>query len=100
MQPPKNFKEVQRLTGRLAALWHFMARAAEKCLSFFNTLRGAQNQKTFHWTTVCQEAFEGIKRYLSSLPLLTKVLPEEGLYLYLSASPLAIDITLVREDSK
>lgn len=42
IQPPKNFKEVQRLTGRLAALRLFMTRLAKKCLPFFNTLKGAQ----------------------------------------------------------
>lgn len=46
------------------------------------------------------KALEGIKRYLSSPPILTKVLSEEDLYLYLLASPLAISATLVRKDSK
>lgn len=46
------------------------------------------------------KALEGIQRYLSSPPILTKVLSEEDLYLYLLASPLAIGATLVRKDSK
>lgn len=50
MQPPKNTKELQ-LTGRVAALSRFVARATEKCFSFFKTLR-----KAFKWT--CQAAFE------------------------------------------
>ena len=35
MQPPTNKKQVQKLTGRLAALNRFIARSAERGLSFF-----------------------------------------------------------------
>ena len=35
MPPPSNIKEVQRLTGRIAALSHFVSRASNKCQPFF-----------------------------------------------------------------
>jgi hypothetical protein len=38
MQPPKNIKETQGLTGRIAALNRFVSRSTDKCLPFFKVL--------------------------------------------------------------
>ena len=35
MQPPSNTKEIQRLTGRIAALSRFVSRSSDKCQPFF-----------------------------------------------------------------
>ena len=35
MHPPSNTKEIQRLTGRIAALSHFVSRSSDKCQPFF-----------------------------------------------------------------
>ena len=35
MRPPSNTKEVQRLTGKIAELSHFMSRSSDKCQPFF-----------------------------------------------------------------
>uniref|UniRef100_A0A2N9F125 Integrase catalytic domain-containing protein n=1 Tax=Fagus sylvatica TaxID=28930 RepID=A0A2N9F125_FAGSY len=66
MSPPKTVKEVQSLTGKAAALNRFVSRSTDKCLPFFRTLR-----KAFQWTEECQKAFEELKAYLSSPPLLS-----------------------------
>ena len=39
MKHPSNKKEVQRLTGRVAALSRFISKSAERCLPFFKVLR-------------------------------------------------------------
>ena len=46
MKPPTSRKQVQKLTGRLAALNRFIARSAEKGLPFFRTLRSSDH---FEW---------------------------------------------------
>ena len=61
MRPPSNTKEVQRLTGRIAALSRFMSRSSDKCQPFFQVLK-----KAFHWYAHCEEAFVVLKTYLSS----------------------------------
>ena len=66
MAPPKNIKEVQSFNGKVVALNRFMSRAMDKCLPFFRTLK-----KSFEWTAKCQQAFENLKTYLSSPPLLS-----------------------------
>ena len=75
MAPPRNVKEVQSLNGKIVALNRFVSRATEKCLPFFCTLK-----RSFEWTTECQQAFEELKAYLSSPPLLSPSQPGEELF--------------------
>ena len=63
MPPPSSIKEVQRLTGRIAALSRFVSRANDKFQPFFQILK-----KAFQWDTQCEEAFSALKTYLSSPP--------------------------------
>ena len=95
MLPPSNIKDIQRLTGRIAALSRFVSRASDKCHPFFQVLK-----KDFQWDAHCQEAFTALKSYLSSPPIL--VSPSEGelLTLYLVVSDFATSATLVRERDK
>uniref|UniRef100_A0A7N2MBY2 Uncharacterized protein n=1 Tax=Quercus lobata TaxID=97700 RepID=A0A7N2MBY2_QUELO len=95
MAPPKNVKEVQSLNGKVAALNRFVLRATDKCLPFFRTLK-----KSFERTDECQRAFEELKAYLSSPPLLSPSQPGEELFLYLAASPIAVSAALIREEDR
>ena len=95
MEPPKNIKEVQSLTGRVAALNRFVSKATDKCLPFFKILR-----KAFDWTDQCQKAFQDLKVYLTTAPLLSPFIPGEELYLYLVVSPHAVSLALIREEGK
>ncbi|KAI0530537.1 hypothetical protein KFK09_000081 [Dendrobium nobile] len=95
MLPPRNIKEVQRLNGRIAALSQFLARSGDKNLPFFKVLRGARSSG-FQWTDKCQEAFEQLRAYLASPPLLSKPVPGEILYMYMAVSSQAISSILVR----
>ena len=52
VEPSKNIKEVQCLTGRIATLNRFVSKATDKCLPFFKILK-----KVFEWTDQCQKAF-------------------------------------------
>ncbi|GKU99702.1 hypothetical protein SLEP1_g12506 [Rubroshorea leprosula] len=97
MEPPKTVKDVQRLTGRVAALHRFIARLAERCLLFFKALRKPKN---FQWTDKCQQAFDELKRYLASTPLLSKPVEGESLYLYLGVTEEAMSSVLLREENK
>ncbi|GKV18246.1 hypothetical protein SLEP1_g28653 [Rubroshorea leprosula] len=97
MEPPKTVKDVQRLTGRVAALHRFIARSAEKCLHFFKALREPKN---FPWTAECQKAFDELKQYLASAPLLSKPVEGESLYMYLGVTEEAVSSVLLREENK
>jgi len=93
MQAPCTTKQLQQLTGRIAALNRFISRSTDKCLTFFKIFR-----MMFVWSNECEEAFGQLKEYLAYPPLLSS--PEEGeiLYLYLAISPSTVSSVLVREE--
>ncbi|KAG7578907.1 Reverse transcriptase domain [Arabidopsis thaliana x Arabidopsis arenosa] len=95
MPSPQNKREVQRLTGRVAALNRFISRSTDKCLAFYDTLRG---NKKFEWTDRCEEAFQELKKYVANPPVLAKPIPGEPLFLYIAVSDTAISGVIVRED--
>ncbi|KAL0291122.1 UNVERIFIED_CONTAM: Retrovirus-related Pol polyprotein from transposon [Sesamum calycinum] len=97
MSPPKSIREVQKLAGRLAALNRFISRSADKGLPFFKILRGGAK---FEWSKNGQEAFDELKKYLVSPPLLTKPETGETLYLYLAVSENAVSSVLVRQENR
>ncbi|KAL0431864.1 UNVERIFIED_CONTAM: hypothetical protein Sradi_0812400 [Sesamum radiatum] len=97
MKAPACINEVQRLTGRIAALSRFISKSAKRSLPFFKTLR---NARTFEWDASYQRAFEELKNYLAGLPLLVKPSPGDTLYLYLSATPQAVSSVLIREEEE
>ena len=95
MAPLGNMKEVQSLNSKVAALNRFVSRATDKCLPFFRTLKNS-----FEWMAECQQAFEDLKTYLSSPPLLSPTQPGEELFLYLAVSSVVVSAALIREEDK
>ena len=55
-------------------------------------------RKSFGWTKECQQAFEDLKAFLSSLPMLSPSKLGEELFLYLVVSLAVVSATLVREE--
>ena len=55
MQPPQNPKEVQKLTGMIAALNCLTSHSADRCRPFFLLLN---KWKGFEWTEECALAFQ------------------------------------------
>ena len=76
----------------MAALNRFISRLGERALPFFKLLR---KNNAFEWTDEAQEAFEALKKYLSTPPLL--VAPREGepLLLYIAATNSVVSMVLV-----
>ncbi|XP_071718495.1 uncharacterized protein [Rutidosis leptorrhynchoides] len=63
MQSPKSKKEVQSLTGKLAALTRFLSKAAEKSLPFFLTLKNSLKKSDFKWTEEAEKTFLEMKAF-------------------------------------
>ena len=95
MKPPQSIKEVQSLTRRVAALNRFVSKATDKCLPFFKVLK-----KAFERTDECQKAFQNLKTYLVTAPLLSPSMTGKELYLYLAITPHAMSSTLIQEDGR
>ncbi|XP_074277205.1 uncharacterized protein LOC141600847 [Silene latifolia] len=64
-----------------AALKRFISRSSDRCRLFYDVLRKRQR---LEWTEDHEKAFQELKRYLSTPPLLSKPQPGEPLFLYLS----------------
>jgi hypothetical protein len=94
MQDPVSVKDVQKLTGRVAALNRFIPRAAERSLPFFQVLRSTKN---FQWSETHKQAFQELKDYLSNMTKLCPPEPRWPLLLYVSASNAAVSIVLVQK---
>ena len=81
------------MNDKIAALNRFVPKVTDKCLPFFRSLR-----RLFEWTDECQKAFEDLKKYLSSPPLLNPSKLGEELHLYIAVSQAAVSAALVREE--
>ena len=93
LEPPRTVKAMQSLNGKVAALNRFVSKVTDNCLPFFQVLK-----KSFEWIDECQKAFEDLKKYLSSPPLLSPSMPREELYLYMAVSQAAVSVALVRDE--
>jgi hypothetical protein len=94
MRPPTRIKDVQKLTGSLAALSRFISRLAERALPFFKLL---QKSGPFSWTEEAEQAYRELKQHLVSLPILVAPELAEPLYLYITAAAEAVSMVLVVE---
>jgi len=83
MKEPQSVRDVQKLTGRIAALNRFIPRSADRSLPFFKTLRSSSK---FEWGEEQKKAFRELQNYLENLTKMTSPNPEEALLLYTSAS--------------
>ncbi|XP_065627776.1 uncharacterized protein LOC136066811 [Quercus suber] len=95
-QPPRNPKEVQRLTGMTAALNRFISRSADRCRPFFLLLH---KWKGYEWTEECALAFQQLKEYLSRPPIMSSPEVDEVLFSYLVITTYAISFVLIRVDN-
>ena len=91
---PACMKEIQMLNGHLATLNRFVSRSIDKC--FFQVFK--KNGVDFRWNMEFETAFQGLKRYMTSPPLLSKLFLGEMLYLHLAVSESAMNGALVRDD--
>ena len=92
LQPPRNPKEVQKLTGMMAALNQFISRSADRCRPFFLLLHKC---KEFKWSDECVVAFKQLKQYLSYPPIMSSPVVDEVLFAYIAMTLYAISFALI-----
>ena len=64
MKWPTCVKDIQKLTGCMAALSHFISQLGEKRLPFFKLLKASER---FSWSEEADTAFEQLKLFLTKL---------------------------------
>jgi hypothetical protein len=94
---PAIIKDVQKLTGCMAALNRFISRLGKRGLPFFKLLKC---QDKFQWTEEAERALQDLKHHLQSPPVLTAPLPGEDLLLYIVVTTHVISSAIVVERSE
>jgi len=90
----RDVKGVQKVTGCLAALSHFISRLGEKALPLYRLLKKA---KRFAWTVKAEEALDKLKRMLTTAPILVPPQPTEPRLLYVAATTQVVSPAVVVE---
>jgi hypothetical protein len=94
MRAPTCIKDMQKLTGCMAALNRFVSKLGERGLPFFKLLK---HQEKFVWTPEADQALAQLKDFLSKPPVLTAPLKKEQLLLYLAATTHVVNTAIVVE---
>ncbi|KAI5344547.1 hypothetical protein L3X38_012424 [Prunus dulcis] len=89
-------RKVQVLTGQIAALSWFISRLSDWCKPFFWAIWNIKNEV---WGPEQVEAFDQLKRYLTSPSILTIPKPRNMLYMYLAVTKEAVSASLFREEN-
>ena len=96
MSPPKNIKELRGLIGRLQFIRRFISQYSQRCRPFYELLKGRVH---FDQNDKCQQAFDGLKSYLSS-PILKLPIPRKPLILYVSVIDDSIGAVFAQHDEE
>ena len=94
MPAPKTKKEVRGFLGRLQYISRFINQLADTCGPIFKLLRKGVSVK---WNEDCQKAFDQVKQYLLSPPVLQPPRPGKPLLLYLSVTEEAMGAMLAQQ---
>ena len=97
MRSPTSVKEVQQLTGRMAALSRFVSTEGEEGHPYFQCLK---RNSHFAWTDECEAAFLKLKEYLATPPVLCKPRASVPLRLYFAVKDWVISSVLVQEQDQ
>jgi hypothetical protein len=92
MKAPTCIKDVQKLTGCMAALNRFISKLGERGLPFFKLLK---HQEKFAWTPEVDQALAQLKDFLSKPPVLTAPRKKEQQLLYLAATTHVVSTAIV-----
>jgi hypothetical protein len=94
MKSPTCIKDVQKLTGCMAALNRFISKLGERGLPFFKLLK---HQEKFVWTPEADQDLAQLTDFLSKPPVLTAPRKNEQLLLYLAATTHVVNIAIIIE---
>jgi hypothetical protein len=95
LQPPRTRREIQKVTGMMAALSQFISKLGERGIPFYKLLCEADG---FQWYDQAAAAFAQLKQYLKSLPTLVPPRPEDILLLYVAATIISVKRWMPRRE--
>jgi hypothetical protein len=81
----------------MSALSRFFSQLGIRGLHFFKLLK---KQDKFQWTQEAQEAFEDLKKYLTTPPTLVALEPHKNLQLYISTTSNVVSTAIIIEQGE
>ena len=94
MRKPARLRDVHKFTGCLASVSWFLSRLGERALPLYQLMK---KTSPFEWNDKADEAFQDLKRMLSTAPVLAAPTDKEPLLLYIAATSRAVSTVLVVE---
>src|SRR3954470_22930810 len=91
---PTCLKDIQRLTGCVAAVSQFVSRLGEKALPLYKLLKKVD---IFTWTDEADATLKKLKEIPSSAPILAAPEPGEPLLIYMAATNRVISVIVMVE---
>ncbi|XP_057452106.1 uncharacterized protein LOC130743908 [Lotus japonicus] len=95
--PPTSKKQLQSLLGKVNFLRRFIANLSDKTMPFSSLLR-LKKEDIFRWEAEHQKAFDELKNYLASPPVMIPPIKGKPMRLYISATDETIGSMLAQED--
>jgi hypothetical protein len=87
LQPSRTRREIQKLSGMMAALSRFISKLDKRGMPFYKLLRKTNE---FQWDDQAASAFVQLKQYLKSLPTLIPPRPKDILLLYVAVMDVVV----------
>jgi hypothetical protein len=84
LEPPTQLRDVQKFASCLASLSRFVSRLGEKAMPLYQLMKKTDH---FVWSQCADDAFNDLKRALSTTPILATLAPREPMLLYIAATP-------------
>ena len=94
MEPPINKKELLKLIGKINYIRRFIPNLSGK-LEVFMPLVKMQCSEEFVWGPSQQQAFDNLKGYLTSPPMMVPPQLNQPFIVYLSADDVSIGLVLI-----
>jgi hypothetical protein len=94
LDPPTQLRDVQKFAGCLASLSRFVSRLGEKGMLQYQLMKKTDH---FVWSQCADDAFNDLKRALSTAPILAAPAPREPMLFYIAATPRVISVVIVVE---
>src|SRR5256886_3233891 len=95
--PPRSLRELCGLQGHLAYIRRFIANLSGKCQPFSKLMKKGVS---FVWDQQCQEAFDEIKRYLTSPPVLVAPVAGKPFLLYVRSMDHSLGALLAQHNDE
>jgi hypothetical protein len=88
---------VQKFAGCLASLSRFVSRLGEKAMPLYQLMKKTDH---FVWSQRADDAFNDLKRALSTAPVLAASALREPMLMYIAATPRVVSVMIVVEHNE